>query len=337
MREKLKYFFRKKRRKISFSIIAILIIIVIVFSVVSHVVFHRSAAASVAEIGISLGNGGFLLTAENAEKHLRDRAAAEDEPYVLDTGKYPGGAVKTWGEYELVVFGREENRRKTILYLHGGAYVDQLTDLHTDFCNDLANHTDSYVVMPVYPLAPNHTYEETYAFLDSLYPELRNSSEELTIMGDSAGGGLAVAYCEYLAEKGMEQPDHLIAISPWLDISMTSSDYAPYQETDPMLRVEGTVVMGKAWAGDTDTKNYMLSPYYGDVSGLPETTLFVGTREILYPDVTSFCQKLKDAGVDAVLHVGEGMNHIYPLYPIVPEAGEAKTIIYDVINGKEEK
>ncbi len=43
-------------------------------------------------------------------------------------------------------------------------------------------------------------------------------------MGDSAGGGLSVAFCEYLAVNNYSQPEKLILISPWLDVSM-SGDY----------------------------------------------------------------------------------------------------------------
>ena len=148
-------------------------------------------------------------------------------------------------------------------------------------------------------------------------------------MGDSAGGGFSAAFCEYLAVKDMPQPENLILISPWVDMSM-SGDYDDV-EYDPMLGIEGAREIGKSWAGDLDTKDYKVSPLFGEVENLAKTTLFVGTHEIFYPDVVKFYNKLKDNGVDAELNVGEEMTHVYAIYPLVSESKEAFKHIVQVI------
>lgn len=153
----------------------------------------------------------------------------------------------------------------------------------------------------------------------------------IIIMGDSAGGGLSVAFCEYLAANDLPQPENLIPISPWLDVSM-SGDYDDV-EFDPMLGVDGLREMGETWAAGLDPKDYKVSPLFGDVEGLAKTTLFVGTHEIFYPDVVKFYNKLIDNGVDAELNVGEGMTHVYAIYPLVPESKEAFKHIVEIILG----
>mgnify|MGYP002515962657 FL=1 len=80
-----------------------------------------------------------------------------------------------------------------------------------------------------------------------------------------------------------------------------------------------------------DSKDYRVSPLFGEVSHLPKTTLFVGTHEIFYPDVVKFYNKLKDNGVDAELNVGEEMTHVYAIYPLVSESKEAFKHIVEVI------
>lgn len=149
-------------------------------------------------------------------------------------------------------------------------------------------------------------------------------------MGDSAGGGLAAAFCEYLATNELAEPEHLILLSPWVDVSM-SGDYDDYMDVDPMLGVDGLIEMGKAWAGDFDTKDYKVSPLYGDIKKLPQTAIFVGTHEIFYPDIVNFYNKLKDNGIDVELNVGDEMAHVYPLYPLVPESKEAFKHIVEII------
>ncbi len=74
------------------------------------------------------------------------------------------------------------------------------------------------------------------------------------------GCGLSVAFCEYLAELGLNQPDKLILFSPWLDISMSNPKVADFEAVDPMLSAYGLIEMGKCWAGDLDIKDYKVSP-----------------------------------------------------------------------------
>ena len=118
------------------------------------------------------------------------------------------------------------------------------------------------------------------------------------------------------------QPDKMILLSPWLDVSMSNPEIEDYESADPMLSAYGLIEMGKCWAGDLELTDYRISPIYGDISALRNVYLFVGTREIFYPDVTLFYSMLQEQGVSAELYIGEGMNHDYPLYPI-PEADDA--------------
>ena len=229
----------------------------------------------------------------------------------------------------MIVYNDVEDAERLVIYLHGGIYVNEMRKPHVIFCDKLAKKVNACVFAPVYPLAPNHTYEETYEIVEKLYRHLLEMDKPIVIMGDSAGGGLSVAFCEYLAANDLPQPQNLIPISPWLDVSM-SGDYDEV-EFDPMLGIDGLREMGETWAGDLDPKDYKVSPMFGDVSNLAKTTLFVGTHEIFYPDVVKFYNKLIENGVDAELNVGEEMTHVYAIYPLVPESKEAFNHIVEVI------
>jgi acetyl esterase/lipase len=266
-----------------------------------------------------------------AAEHMDERSLVEDEDYELPKRIY---LTKVKNEElfgcQTVIFNEKETTEDIILYLHGGAYVNEIQKLHIAFCDKLAKKANATVFAPIYPLAPNHTYEETYKIVEKIYDLILKFNKPITIMGDSAGGGLSAAFCEYLAVNGLTQPKHLILISPWVDVSM-SGDYDDYFDLDPMLGVDGVREMGKAWAGDLDTKDYRVSPLFGDTKGLPQTTIFVGTHEILYPDIIEFYNKLKDNEIDAELNIGEEMSHVYPIYPGVPESKEAFKHIVEII------
>jgi acetyl esterase/lipase len=78
--------------------------------------------------------------------------------------------------------------------------------------------------------------------------------------------------------------------------------------------------------------DWRLSPLYGDVSGLHDVRVYVGTREIFYPDVIAFAHKVKEAGVSCEVVVGHGLNHVWPVYP-TPEAARAQTEIAALVTG----
>lgn len=266
-----------------------------------------------------------------ADESMEKRSAVEDETYEIPKLPYHT-KVKSKDLFgcQMIMFNESTTTERIILYLHGGAYVNEMDNLHIIFCDKLAKKVNATVFAPIYPLAPNHTYEETYNIVENLYDLILKFKKPVIIMGDSAGGGLSASFCEYLGEKDLMQPEHLILISPWVDVSM-SGDYEGYEEIDPMLGVDGLREMGEAWAGDLDSKDYKLSPLFGDIKKLPRTTIFVGTHEIFYPDILKFFNKLRDNGIDVELNIGEDMSHVYPLYPMVPESKEAFKHIIEVI------
>ena len=326
---------KKKSSKKALKIIVIIVcVIAILFgglTVVSHAVWHRSDMATLSEAVLRIAKTKSKFEdEEECAKYVELRKAAE--PYTLDTkvkSKVIDEAINGSTVYTLMP---SDTPDYIILYLHGGAYINDANSNYFKVCDKLAQKMNAEVIFPIYPLAPNHTWEETFSLLTDIYEDKLNNSEiPVIIMGDSAGGGLSVAFCEYLAELGLSQPDKMILFSPWMDISMSNPEAADYEAVDPMLSAYGLVEMGKCWAGDLDIKDYKVSPIFGDISSLQNVYLFVGTREIFYPDVTEFYEMLKEQGVSSELYIGEGMNHVYTLYPI-PEAEEALEQVCEILS-----
>lgn len=221
---------------------------------------------------------------------------------------------------QVFTYGNEEKSKNVILYLHGGAYVNEINYQHHLYCLKLSRKLNAFVLSPVYGLAPLHKWHETFEAVTQLYLDLLQTNKNITLMGDSAGGGFVLSFAQYLKTIDLPQPKHIIAFSPWVDISMSNTPYD--SENDPILGEVGLRQIGKFWAGDLDTKDYRVSPTYGDNAGLSKTLIFAGTNEIFYKDIVEYCDKLKKSNVNVRLISGGGQFHIYPLFPI-PEAKEA--------------
>ena len=223
-----------------------------------------------------------------------------------------------------------ESYSRIILYLHGGAYLYDMTDLHALLCDKLAGAADAKVCIPLYGVIPEHTYKDGYALTLALYTELLKQGKPITVMGDSAGGAMACGFAAYCAEHAITPPDKLVLISPWLDVTMSDPAIGKYEDSDFMLGTYCLIECGKRWAGDRDPRDPLISPLYLDAPALPDTLLFVGTAELMYPDVTAFYHKLKHTG-NVTLVCGEGFHHTFAASTTIEQGRRAQAMMVDFI------
>ena len=307
------------------------------FSLYSRKRYGRSAAASLAEYGTR------PVKALNACRPITERIARlASRPEPARSVTFPA-----WGRFFYDLERRDNSgmpvyhvyprtpSSAVIIYLHGGGYISTAVSAHAWLVDHLARRTGADVVMPLYPLTPHHTWSEAHRLVLDLYRRTvgENPGKRIVLMGDSAGGGLAAVIALSLAEAGDAQPDELALISPWVDITNTNPDIADYVDADPLMAPEPLTEIGRSWAGGTPLTDWHLSPIYGDLSGLKKVTTFVGTREIFLPDSTLFHAKLLEAGVDSTLHVGENLNHVYPMFP-TPEGRRARRDLVRLVTGE---
>ncbi len=186
---------------------------------------------------------------------------------------------------------KETASDKVILYLHGGVYVSTIKKYHWKFAEELILKTNATIVIPDYPLAPSSTCENAIDLVDKVYQELlkKHSPDNINLMGDSSGGGLALGFAMYLNKESKPQPNQIILLFPWLDVTMSNEDILEIDKKDKMLGIEPLQIAGKAFAGELDLKDYRVSPIYGEFSELGKISVFIGTHDLLVAD----CRKLK--------------------------------------------
>lgn len=216
-----------------------------------------------------------------------------------------------------IFVSRADNPKKpTVVYIHGGGYINQINPYHWKMILRLCDETGCGAVVPNYPMLPRHTFKDAHRLMLDFYRDLIKETppERIIFMGDSAGGGLALALALEIKELSLPLPQRLVLISPWVDLGGGAKEL---NEIDAMLDYDCAILLGKTWADGEDLHDYRISPLYGDFAGLPPVSIYVGTHEIFYYDNLKLRDRLTEAGVDTEIHVGEMMDHVYPLYPIL--------------------
>jgi monoterpene epsilon-lactone hydrolase len=246
-------------------------------------------------------------------------------------GKLPKGIevspVTLDGIYAEWILPSRAKKDKVILYFHGGGYVMGSVKAHRTHVAKFVKGSDVGALLFGYRLAPEHPFPAAIEDSVTAYRWLLAqgvSPSHIVFIGDSAGGGLCLATLIALKDQDIPLPSAAVALSPWTDLKCTGESYRIKAKVDPLTWTESWTVFSKYYVGDNDPANPWISPYYGDLHGLPPILIYVGENEVLLDDSTRFAEKAKDAGVDITLKVGEGMFHCFPVCaPLFPEAKQA--------------
>lgn len=210
---------------------------------------------------------------------------------------------------------KKQTSDKHILYLHGGAYVQNFVKQHWKFLALLVERTHCTITAPDYPLAPTHTYLDAFDMVIPLYKDIikKADSRNTIIMGDSAGGGFALALAQQMHHDNVAPSDKIILLSPWLDITLQNSEIENIDSADPFLSVTGLRKAGQAYTGKADPSNFMLSPINGPIKHLGKISIFIGSKDILVADARKLNLLALENGVSINYREYPDMVHVWML------------------------
>lgn len=230
-----------------------------------------------------------------------------EEEYVREKYEFMGRKVFTIRDKST-----EENT-KYILYFHGGSYVAEATNNHWEFLKKIAKDTGYTIIMPDYPLTPKYNYKEVYNVVEPLYNQIieKVGKSNLILMGDSAGGGLALGLYEKITQDNIETPAKTILISPWLDVRLENDNIKDVEKNDTILNKETLKLAGIAYAGNDGINSYMVNPIDGDLSKIENVEIFIGTYDILNPDCKLLKEKANEVGKDIEIKEYDQAKHIW--------------------------
>ncbi|MBR3051919.1 MAG: alpha/beta hydrolase [Selenomonadaceae bacterium] len=250
--------------------------------------------------------------------------------------------------YEKISFGdvpverlanpKQKKSSRVVLQLHGGGYVGHLSDWYRDCAIKQAVITDAREIFMVdYRIAPEHLYPAALDDATLVYRELLRrgvSSENIIVLGDSAGGNLALALSLKLKEEKLPQPALMILLSPRTTFENNLPSRTENADRDLVLGKHYAkmyeAVFNPVYAGKTPLNDPRLSPIYADLTGLPPTLIQIGGYELFVDDGIELLKKATADGLNVTLSVYRDMPHDFSI--LLPELDESVKSFAEIKN-----
>ena len=250
------------------------------------------------------------------------------------------GVTESGARYERISLKNGQKNGRAVYYIHGGAFYAGLNPFYRELAYDLCGCMGGGEVIFVdYTTVPTAKYptqlEETLDVWYELTERLGYKPENVTVGGDSAGGGLALAMLLSLRDSGRAMPRSVFGISPWTDMTASGDSYIKNYRLDAMFGDRKSSASEKKRRAlteselfgyargltDKERKSPLVSPVFGDFHGFPPAFFTVGEHEMLLSDTLIVAESMKKNGVSVSVDTGAGMFHIYTLFGrYIPEA-----------------
>ena len=207
----------------------------------------------------------------------------------------------------------EPNR--AILFLHGGGYVLGSAQAYCGLVSQIVSRTRIPALVIDYPLAPEATVPAAPKAAKAAWQWLvAQGFDQIAVVGDSAGGGLAlVTLAELTRAPHGPAPIGGAVFSPWTDLAFTGTSMTDPAVVDPLISHDYLQDCARKYLGPAHPRDPLASPLFADLAGLPPLLIQVGTDERLLDDSKQFADRAAQAGVSVKLEIFEGMHHVFQL------------------------
>lgn len=223
------------------------------------------------------------------------------------------------------------SQKKLVVYLHGGAYTYGNINAYRAMLTHLSRSLNTAILYVEYSLSPEHPFPTANNEILNVYRELTKKypGYKITIIGDSAGGGLAISLVNDAQKANLSMPSSLALISPWVDLKCVNNSYTTKQALDPILNKVFLYSHALMYASN---KIKAADPSEIKFKKFPPVLLVVGTDEVLNDDSKNFYAYIKPIQAKAKLKEFAGQKHVWVFSHIdSPASIEAMNDIKDFI------
>jgi acetyl esterase/lipase len=251
-------------------------------------------------------------------------------PDVRQTPVEPGGVEGI----EVTIDGTASEN--VILHFHGGVYVIGTAVASVPLVSEVARRAGAKAITLDYRLAPENPYPAAVDDARAAYEGLLKDGidpGQIAFAGESSGGGLAVATLLALREAGTPLPSGAFLMSPYVDLTLSGETLSNREARDAVLNPAGLRARVPDYVGSADASDPLISPIFGDLSGLPPLLIQVGSNEILLSDALRLAERAALDDVQVTLEVTPGVPHVFQGFAgLLDEAGAALDRAADFLN-----
>jgi len=227
---------------------------------------------------------------------------------------------------------KASSERGVLVYLHGGAFYFGPVKEHWDYFGRICKESGMAGLLIDYGFAPQNPYPVGLNEIIDIVTTTELPANWF-FLGDSSGAAMAVSATFKLREIGAGLPKKLVLMSPWIDATLTNPDIDLTKHEDVMMTVERLSGAAADYVGENDRADPMISPTFGDLTGLPPILIQMGTADLLLADCRKFYQKCVDAGVDVKYEEFPEAFHDFMMLSVLPEARRAIRSQVEFLNG----
>lgn len=217
---------------------------------------------------------------------------------------------------------------KVAIYFHGGGFRLGSLRSHRDLMARISAASGSRVLGVDYRLAPEYRFPAARDDALTVYDWVLGqgiAARDIALVGDSAGGCLALSAALALRDAGRPMPAAIATMSAWTDLSASRASYDTHAVLDPIHQRPMIVAVARNYLGaNVDPRDPRVSPLFADLDGLPPLLMQVGGRETVLDDTRDFARKAEQSGCAVKLEVWDDMIHVFQQFPDdLPEARSA--------------
>ena len=201
-----------------------------------------------------------------------------------------------------------------VLFFHGGGFVIGDLDTHASFCAEMGRALDLPVLAVDYRLAPEHPWpaapddcEAAARWIASAPAALPRTVTALVLVGDSAGGNLAITTALALRDDPAEVP--VLAQLLFYPAADGSRPYPSFAAFESGYLLDRASLKWFADAYQADFSHQRASPLLADLAGMPPATVLTASLDPIRDQGRAYAAALAQAGVPVTFREAKGTVH----------------------------
>jgi len=228
----------------------------------------------------------------------------------------------------------EDKLHPVVVYFHGGGFVIADLDVYDGGPRGVSKMADVIVVSVHYRQAPEHHFPAAHDDALAAYrwvlenaQTFRGDPQKVAVMGESAGGNLAIGVSMMARDAGLPAPKHQVLVYPVAGVDMDNESYVENADAKPLNKAMMKWFVKHIFANEADAQDPRINIVEkANLSGLPSTTVICAEIDPLRTEGERLAEKLEQAGVDVRHKTFNGSTHeFFGMAAVVPDAAAAQT------------